>query len=249
MTNTLVVGDVHGIVEVVEAALTHDGPIVFLGDLVDSFNRTITDQLRCVELVLRAVEEKKASLILGNHEVSYLKGPQRCAGFSELLQMQLESKGYLKEIERIGKSHLWLGKPRPFQGEDQSPLLLSHAGFSPSLPITKKFSSNFRNLDFAPRIFDLFDKDVSEAFCDERSWFYWAGKLRGGRAPVGGPLWLDTAEFAPVEGIRQIFGHTPQRMPKVFPDGSLCINVQDGNFAGALVNEAGEAVDFKWVHS
>lgn len=70
--NTLIVGDVRGIVPVVEDVLTFDGRVVFLGDLVDSFDRSIVDQLECVRLVLDAVDGGKAELILGNHELSYL---------------------------------------------------------------------------------------------------------------------------------------------------------------------------------
>ena len=76
------VGDLHGKWEDVEEALTHDGHVVFVGDYMDSFDRSIDDQERTLLLVLDAIERGKATGLFGNHELSYLTMAHRCSGYN-----------------------------------------------------------------------------------------------------------------------------------------------------------------------
>jgi hypothetical protein len=41
-----------------------------------------------------------------------------------------------------------------------------------------------------------------------------AGRSRGGLAKHGGIMWCNQREFFPINGINQIFGHTPVKSPK-----------------------------------
>jgi len=68
MSNKYVfVGDLHGKVEEVERALAMDGTTIFVGDYLDSFDRSIGDQRKTLELVMDGVASGKAKALLGNH--------------------------------------------------------------------------------------------------------------------------------------------------------------------------------------
>lgn len=79
---TLVVGDIHGKVEIVEKALSLDYKVIFVGDYLDDFHRSIVDQIRSLELVLEAIKTGKAIGLKGNHEISYLDDFKRCSGYN-----------------------------------------------------------------------------------------------------------------------------------------------------------------------
>lgn len=236
--NTLVVGDVHGRGQVVEKALEHNGPVVFLGDLVDSFNISIFDQLKCVESVLDAIDNRNAQLIAGNHEFSYLLKDQRCSGFNYNLDTELRQSGLLDRIRFNYRTHVWLDS---FDFVD-TPILLTHAGFNGYICNQLDLMSPKNEFNYSK-----FYSQITMADQDQNSWFFWASRKRGGLHPVGGPLWNDATEFIPIYGIRQIFGHTPQNSPKIFSDGSMCIDVEDGVFVGVIVEEDGTIGDFVYV--
>ena len=56
-------------------------------------------------------------------------------------------------------------------------------------------------------------------------WLYGVGAARGGRQNIGGITWQDFgAEFEPIDGLKQIVGHTSH--PKIlnhYTDGNLDI--------------------------
>lgn len=90
MPKTLVVGDLHGQWELAERALATNYPVIFLGDYVDSYNRTPEDSIKTLEIVLRAIKDGKAQGLLGNHELSYLLDSMRCSGFNPAIYMQIK---------------------------------------------------------------------------------------------------------------------------------------------------------------
>jgi hypothetical protein len=76
------IGDIHGKAEIVEEALQRDGLKVFVGDFLDSFDRSVDNQIRSLTLALDAVDKGVAKVIFGNHELSYLMPQQhRCSGY------------------------------------------------------------------------------------------------------------------------------------------------------------------------
>src|SRR5579864_4124191 len=178
--STLVVGDVHGHVQVVEKALEHDGPVVFLGDLVDSFNISITDQLKCVELVLGAVESRECELLLGNHELSYLDESQRCSGYNCNLHGELIALGYLKKIREYALTHDWLGANIGWDicNPATPAILLTHAGLSNKL--IKLIDLNLYDEDHGAFRFSVLSDEIERSARNTDSWFYWAGRARGG---------------------------------------------------------------------
>jgi len=79
---TLVIGDLHGQHELVDLALKDGFPVVFLGDYLDSFDRTPEDCILTLIKVLAAVRQGKAQALLGNHELSYLENKvMGCSGY------------------------------------------------------------------------------------------------------------------------------------------------------------------------
>ena len=78
---TLVVGDLHGQVEIVFKVLKLDMPTIFIGDYLDSFNRSVHDQVNTIMAVRDAIESGQAVGLLGNHELSYFVPGMRASGW------------------------------------------------------------------------------------------------------------------------------------------------------------------------
>lgn len=178
------VGDIHGKLDVVKKALDMDGQIIFVGDLVDSFYSSTDDQIECVKIVLSAIDEGKARCIFGNHELSYLMPSHRCSGFSR--EMEAYMKHFEKEIMEKFDPYITFKKT-----DEYDPFIISHAGFCPEV-----------YNDWVEQ------KDGGVWFLNQDSMAHWVSYARGGFKPFGGIFWLDIAEFQPVTGINQIFGHT-----------------------------------------
>ena len=117
---TIVVGDLHGKYEVVDYVLdTFDEDIVFIGDYLDSFKRTKTDQLRVLDTVLLAVEAEpnRVTALKGNHELSYMAWDERCSGWNSGMQNEVYSRPM-----HLLKDYVWV-----------LDTLISHAGVSNAL--------------------------------------------------------------------------------------------------------------------
>lgn len=173
------VGDIHGKVEAVEAALAKDGHKVFVGDFCDSFDRTVDDYEKCLTLVMDAIERSEATAIFGNHELSYLMPTKhRCSGYTTSTESML-----VPHVGRMRKLFL------PFLeiGDDW---LVTHAGLHPDVAMA------------LPETWE-------DEFTNPTSPMHWIGRARYGRDPVGGLFWCDfNSEFKPIDGMNQIFGHT-----------------------------------------
>lgn len=121
---TLFVGDTHGCREVIQHALNSPYPdrVVFMGDYLDSFNRSVEEQVNTLHLVLNVCEDNPGKYIglLGNHELSYLDREMRASGFNTETHyhvIHLEDR-----IKRILKPFVWIDE-----------WLVSHAGVSQTL--------------------------------------------------------------------------------------------------------------------
>ena len=113
---TLVIGDLHGRWEIAEAALATEHNVVFMGDYLDSFDRTSLECLETLRVVTGAVlaEPWRVQALVGNHEMSYLKAKMRCSGYSQETA-----------------SGLWPGWNEPLKGfAFVEGFLLTHAGVS-----------------------------------------------------------------------------------------------------------------------
>lgn len=221
----LVVGDLHGMYEIAERVLQvaeQDGRhVYFLGDYLDSYDRSVDDQLRCLNVVLAAVNEGKATALAGNHELSYIYPRMMCSVYSYPLKNKLEEWQMIGQMKETLLGHVW--------AED---FLLTHAGVSQSL---------LDNLNITLEAY-LSEKDLP--------YHYHIGRFRGGRDPVGGHYWCDWRyEFSPVDGVNQIVGHT-RGEPNVFRSvgNNWCIDClphKRNNFLVAIIKN-GELRE-RWI--
>lgn len=119
---TIVVGDIHGHVDSVEKALAFDGNVVFVGDYLDSFSQSVENQVRCLTMVLDAIEDNPGRVVglLGNHEMSYLDTTMRCSGY------KMDTHQHIKHLHnrmlRFLREYWWVDD-----------YLISHAGIDQEL--------------------------------------------------------------------------------------------------------------------
>ena len=197
------VGDIHGKVDQVKRALDMDGQIIFVGDFMDSFDRNLEDHEECLKLVIGAIKVKKARAIYGNHELSYIFPHHECSGWN--LHRKMLMQRYCTEIRTLFEPYILL-EPR---------VLISHAGLTDQIWKGEKLS--VKKLDIK----------LSQWWPDLGSPMHWIGLYRGGLDKVGGMFWCDwNAEFQPVKGLTQIFGHTVGAKIRQI-EQSFCIDCLD----------------------
>ena len=116
----LVIGDLHGQLRIAQKALEiaekENWKVIFIGDYLDSFTRSVIDQVETLKIVLSAVDRGHQALI-GNHELSYLESWSRCGGWS-----------YATESHVIHLKNEMYAKLQPYIWEGD--FLISHAGVS-----------------------------------------------------------------------------------------------------------------------
>ena len=204
--DTLVVGDLHGKVEIAEEVLGDKGTnkIIFIGDYLDSFDRRVEDQIKLLDLVLDACESNPETVyaLLGNHELSYMDATQRCSGWKLTTQFSVDER--LARMQKVLVPAV----------QHDAGWLLTHAG------VSKQWASRFKG-----------PPEEAVQTCTEDELFV-VGRSRGGVANCGGPLWCDYYdEFLPIPGLRQIFGHTArtESVPGIRTDDgeNYCIDCLD----------------------
>lgn len=182
------VGDIHGRWELVEKALAREGKKVFVGDFMDSFNRSPADMGKCLALVLAAIENGEAEAIYGNHDLAYIMSRHRCSGNTHENRMVFQL--YQQRIMEVFKPHLIIDKN----------VLVTHAGLTKQIWDAGKLTLS--NMD--KKLTAWWPKDISPA-----SPVHWVGRYRGGWDSVGGTFWCDwNGEFEPIPKLIQVFGHT-----------------------------------------
>jgi hypothetical protein len=194
MLASIVIGDLHGKIEIAEYFIknkTHRN-LIFIGDYVDSFDRSIEDQYELLEMVLDAAENIEGIYaLMGNHELSYL------------LPERYQASGYKSVLAaKILHLHNRMWKTLKFWKIDNG-FLISHAGFHPSFigKVDYRLSEEDKLIAIEEKIKEIPFEN-----------FFIIGSSRGGHYPVGGPLWLDWYdEFKNIQRIRQVVGHTARR--------------------------------------
>lgn len=221
MVPILFIGDLQQRLWLLPALLRRPEQLVFLGDILDSYEYSDETHVRAMGTILSAVEAGRAKLLLGNHEASYLWSEQRSSGWS--VGTDILMKRWWGRYQQLVDTFLWYPDHR---------VLVTHAGLSRQWWLEKELHPETLQID------------LNEYSHRIQSWYFAVGRTRGGRAEVGGPLWCDFyTEFTPVPGIRQVFGHCKPRSaePKYFKqeivgerlrrsaNGDWCIDVSDGN--------------------
>ncbi len=93
----IIVGDIHGDFEKTRTFLAYrpEDDHVALGDYLDSFTEPVEEQLKCLNLLI----DSSAVLLLGNHDIHYLKKPlfqypgfnsEQARVFQEILEANIE---------------------------------------------------------------------------------------------------------------------------------------------------------------
>jgi len=206
---TAVIGDIHGRIEVMIAALNKHDRVVFVGDYVDSFDRTKLDQIQCLTLAIKEHNGDSVICLRGNHEESYLDPDARCSGWNQIMNTHIMP---IKEQVRALPVHTWVDG-----------ILITHAGISYHFLdeiLVGKYGYN-----------DVGDLALIRHYLESHS-HQEVGYARYGSKSCGGLLWCDwSEEFTPIDGLRQILGHSGYR--PVMKDWST----------GKLVHDKGVLVD------
>lgn len=202
---TWLIGDLHGKINVFNKVMDSTEPdkLVFVGDILDSFDLNVQDQINIMDRMLHEVKnDPTISCIIGNHELSYINNKKyACSGHMAKTQyfMNTRNKDVLKYFKRC------------LIVDD---FLITHAGVSDN---------------WLPKEIDkTCIEDIETYICDaELDDLMQVGCSRGGYFPVGGPFWCDFwGEFKPITGLKQIFGHTAKRFA---PEFSV-IEMVEGNY-------------------
>jgi len=225
----LVVPDVHLRLDALRKVLGlwgDKGPVVFLGDFFDDFGDTVEKNHEMAEYLKTTVlHNPQYTVLIGNHDLHYHpRCPSElwCSGFHPDKREAISTVLNLADFEQFKWAHSWDG------------VLFTHAGLHPRLipPMSSGEADDLCN---------WINKSCSEALdhLDSSEPLLRAGRMRGGYQPFGGVIWMDVREYQPIEGLRQIFGHTPLRAADPVdsaPSGSWCI---DTNLSTVAIMEDG----------
>lgn len=182
---------------------------VCLGDWFDSFDHNrIGDVEKTCDILKKKVFDKNFLTLFGNHDVHYFWDNKfsLCSGY-EASKDELISQCLWKLFTHIREKMQWYVWIDDF--------LCTHAGISPiHIPPLGLQAKN--GLLDKEKLTIWLDEGAKSAECSLASgsdhWFYRAGYGRGGRLPAGGITWLDfETEFQPIEGLKQIVGHSYHR--------------------------------------
>ena len=184
------VPDIHGDIKFIERIESDYSTWnkIFVGDLVDSFEFTRTEQFECVKKVISMIEKGDTQCIFGNHELSYLYPTMRASGYAGTMNTLLSP--LKSKIKKLFKNYVYFYPER---------ILITHAG------LTKYIYNQF---DFSLENINGTFEEWSKSPIKETP-LGWIGKIRGGTNTIGGPFWCDwNNEFQPTEGLNQVFGHS-----------------------------------------
>lgn len=222
---TLIIPDIHLQYKRAENIIKHVSPdkTVFLGDYFDDFGDDYRDNLITAEWLKNSLKDPSRIHLFGNHDVSYAFGDKRyfCSGYE------------------TGKDYAINSVMTP---EDWKKLLLytkvgdyycSHAGLQEAI-----FKNNANGRDVDTFLQEECNKALDIAFANkDPHYLLGAGKSRGGFLRYGGIIWCDANEFRPIRGIKQIFGHTPQKTPRfVFAD-NLALDCRHASYYAVHKND------------
>jgi len=195
MNRILVLPDIHLKFDRAERIIAAEGAdsVICLGDVFDDFGDTPEQNKAAAEWLKNSLNKKNRIHLMGNHDLHYAK-PNAftiCSGFTwekhEVISTVLTKADWRKLR--------WFHLHKNF--------LFAHAG------LTKQLFDGSVNWD----LWRFLKRETTEANKalekGNTHWVFRAGYSRGGSTPFGGLTWCDWGEFTPLDGIRQICGHTP----------------------------------------
>jgi len=209
----IIIPDVHHKLQLVEAIRTkHSGtPAIFLGDYFDDFHDTVADMKATCRWLKEAFENSADEFLLGNHCFAYLSYELGvrwgfCTGWRADKQQVFHE--YFPSDMLLNRS-LWLTQCQGW--------LISHAGISNDL------YRSFRKRRMIDEIFQWANDAEAALRAGIQHPAFLAGVDRGGPQKFGGLLWCDWERFKPIQGVRQIVGHTPGAEVR-FKKNDVCLD-------------------------
>ena len=191
---SLIIPDIHNRIHVADSIIarhTDVDEIVFLGDFFDNFDDTPEEAFTTAVWAKSYLNDTKAVVILGNHDMSYGFPGHRCSGWSLYKQSQIDSVLTEQSWHRF-ILHYWC------QG-----WLCTHAGFD----------------EGHNSYIDATCNAALQALRNNKGHYLLnPGYNRGGFQATGGINWQDWNDLALPKGIRQICGHTQGKEPRHLVD-------------------------------
>lgn len=196
MNKTIIIGDIHGEKhwQKIQNEIDKCRYMIFMGDYVDSFERSDKEISKNLEKVidLKKNNKEKVILLLGNHDNQYLFGDlTRCSGFRPQMFTVLKNK-FEENIDLFCVSH---------QIED---VLFTHGGL---------LNDHFRDLN---RIFKKeknmrYDTYLNMFFRNKIIPMLSVSYIRGGSDRNSGIFWTDWRELLMEKEmlpVHQVVGHS-----------------------------------------
>ena len=199
----LILSDSHQEIDRMEYILKHENydVVVHLGDHFDSFTHNSEYDLeKTCKFLKKWIFKDNFFTCIGNHDIHYLydNNTTICSGYENSKHKFISKclENFLIPIRDRFKWYIWIDD-----------FLCSHAGVHPSSfanpnqEINKKAITTWLNEQI---------KFAEPALINGgRHWLYGAGRGRGGMQRAGGITWnCFDSEFEPIEGLKQIVGHT-----------------------------------------
>jgi hypothetical protein len=221
----LAIGDIHHHIKAAEEIASkyeNTHKIIFVGDYFDDFNDNPSVACKTSFWLKESLSKPNRIHLYGNHDLNYTPFCEHIV-IDRMIKMY-SCSGYEKKKDTVIKTIL--------KNEDWKKLKLHHFenGF------------HFTHAGIARQLFEhpikgVTNESILESIENLNIKFYnremtdligGAGYCRGGHIPVGGITWNDhNQEADPINGIKQIYGHTPINDIDVLEDNSgvnICID-------------------------
>lgn len=241
---TLIIPDIHNCIDKVDKIIAHEvaDRIVFLGDYFDDFGDDYQTALQTAHWLAASLEQPNRIHLMGNHDIGYAipHRSYKCSGYETGKDYAINA--VLKETDwRKLKTHTWVDD-----------YLCSHAGVH-----SFYYQKYGENKPFNQWLDEICHEAMENAYANKPALpILRAGTSRGGSEVHGGIMWCDRTEFVGIDGVNQIFGHTPNKKPIWLEFGSPLTNAYSRNlaldnyghsnyYAVYLANT--KTVEIKWV--
>jgi hypothetical protein len=200
---TCIIPDLHLQWKIADKIITSCGSdkVVFLGDYFDNWDDSPGTNREMAQWLKNSLTYNNRTHLIGNHDINYMIPSQeyKCSGYTYGKDIAINSVLTEAEWKKL-ELYTWVGD-----------YLCSHAGFH-------KFYYNFycnttkkTFHEWLPEICSIAMKNAWKLNYPDP--ILRAGRSRGGDAQHGGIVWCDRSEFIHIDGINQIFGHTPGKKP------------------------------------
>lgn len=189
--------------------------VVLMGDYFHEFDDTVDQNLKAAIWLKNKLWDPNYTVLLGNHDCSHnpYNKTAPCSGWT------------WDKHDAVNSILTWEDWRRFHFFTFVNEYLITHAGLHSFYLPSSRISVEKFLLSESRKAFKAL------GVRDQDHWFWAAGRARYGPARYGGLVWRDAdRENSPISGLRQIFGHTPQRVedPKdLWKDKeNLCIDTR-----------------------